>query len=102
MIKKFCVYCSQTNYVRLCPPGNREGYSFPFHSAGPFGDDVFGEWLTANDFVLRLSLAGFVWTNIHATNKSDVKTSNAQRKRVYIAKYLLGALRYRLERCSIS
>ena len=35
-----------------------EFYSFPHHSAGPFGDDVFGEWMTADNFFKVLALLG--------------------------------------------
>lgn len=30
--------------------GRRELYSFPYQSAGPFGEDVVGEWMTADNF----------------------------------------------------
>lgn len=48
--------------------GNREFYSFPYHSAGPFGDDVSGDWMPANDFFLLLASQGLGWKDIHATN----------------------------------
>lgn len=43
-------------------------YSFPFHSAGPFGEDISGAWMTADNFLLVLSIAGMGWKDIHATN----------------------------------
>ncbi len=48
--------------------GQKEGYSFPYHSAGPFGDDLVTPWMTANNFVSFLSLEGLGWKDIHATN----------------------------------
>ena len=48
--------------------GAREFYSFPYHSAGPFGDDVSGDWMPANDFFLLLASQGLGWKDIHATN----------------------------------
>ncbi len=43
-------------------------YSFPAHSAGPFGDDVDGEWMNADNFLLLLAVEGLGWKDIHATN----------------------------------
>ena len=45
-------------------------YSFPHHSAGPFGDDISGPWISAANFVQVLDLAGLGWKDIHATNTS--------------------------------
>jgi FkbM family methyltransferase len=42
-------------------------YSFPKHSAGPFGDDLDGEWMTADDFLICLAIEGLGWKDIHAT-----------------------------------
>lgn len=43
-------------------------YSFPFHSAGPFGDDIDGDWLSFDSILKLLSLVGLGWKDIHATN----------------------------------
>ena len=43
-------------------------YSFPFHSAGPFGNDISGPWMTTENFSDMLSAVGFGWKDIHATN----------------------------------
>jgi FkbM family methyltransferase len=60
-------------------------HSFPVHSAGPFGDDLTGQWLSAEAGVLewfakRLVL-GSGWYDVHArypaaeaVNGSDVRT----------------------------
>lgn len=40
---------------------------FPFHSAGPFGNDVDGAWMTADNFLEVLGLSGLGWRDIHAT-----------------------------------
>ena len=45
-----------------------ERYSFPHHSAGPFGDDIRGPWLTANNMFNLLANEGLGWKDIHATN----------------------------------
>jgi FkbM family methyltransferase len=43
-------------------------FSFPFHAAGPFGNDVDGSWMTADNFLRVLDLEGLGWKDIHATN----------------------------------
>jgi FkbM family methyltransferase len=43
-------------------------FSFPFHAAGPFGNDVDGSWMTADNFLRVLALEGLGWKDIHATN----------------------------------
>tara|TARA_B110000238_G_C15988115_1_gene379033 strand:- start:15 stop:788 length:774 start_codon:yes stop_codon:yes gene_type:complete len=50
-------------------------YSFPYHSAGPFGEDIEGEWMTANNFFKLFGLVGLGWKDIHAANslKADPK-----------------------------
>ena len=47
-------------------------YSFPFHSAGPFGNDVDGEWMTADNFFHVLAAEGLGWKDIHASRVEDV------------------------------
>lgn len=44
-----------------------ERYSFPRHSAGPFGDDIRGPWMTPDNFFTTLALKGLGWKDIHAT-----------------------------------
>lgn len=41
-------------------------YGFAYHSSGPFGDDIKGKWLNANDFFERLAENGLGWKDIHA------------------------------------
>ncbi|HYZ60858.1 MAG TPA: FkbM family methyltransferase [Acetobacteraceae bacterium] len=49
---------------------NGEGtYSFPHHSAGPFGEDIPGGWMAADNFFRLLALEGLGWKDIHATNQ---------------------------------
>jgi FkbM family methyltransferase len=43
-------------------------YSFPPHSAGPFGEDVDGPWMSPENFLRQLAFSGFGWKDIHATN----------------------------------
>ncbi len=46
-------------------------YSFPFHSAGPFGDDIDGEWMTFDHFFRLLAFEGLGWKDVHVTNIED-------------------------------
>jgi hypothetical protein len=45
----------------------RSIFTFPHHSAGPFGDDLDGPWMTAENLVRHLGVVGFGWRDIHAT-----------------------------------
>lgn len=45
-----------------------EIYSFPYHSAGPFGNDINGDWMTKDNFSRLLLFAGLGWKDIHASN----------------------------------
>ena len=43
-------------------------YSFPRHSAGPFGEDIPGGWMNADNFFKLLAFEGLGWKDIHATS----------------------------------
>ena len=47
-------------------------YSFPHHSAGPFGNDVDGKWMVSDDFFHLLKLEGLGWKDIHASRVEEV------------------------------
>lgn len=42
-------------------------HSFPNHSAGPFGDDIYGPWLNKDSLLKILAMQGLGWKDIHAT-----------------------------------
>jgi hypothetical protein len=46
---------------------NNTNYSFPSHSAGPFGNDIDGQWLEEKNFSILLSIVGFGWKDIHCS-----------------------------------
>jgi FkbM family methyltransferase len=46
----------------------KKKYSFPHHSAGPFGNDISGPWMTSHNFFQLLGFVGLGWKDIHATN----------------------------------
>ena len=43
-------------------------YSFPHHSAGPFGNDIHGPWMSAENFWRVLAFLGLGWKDIHASS----------------------------------
>ena len=43
------------------------GYSFPAHSAGPFGNDIFGQWMDKATFLKLPAMQGLGWKDIHAS-----------------------------------
>jgi len=45
----------------------KKTYSFPHDSAGPFGEDIDGPWMTPNNFFRSLAIHGLGWKDIHAT-----------------------------------
>ena len=51
--------------------GSTEGYSFPHHSAGPFGSDIKGPWMTPDNFFRLLGLVGLGWKDIHASKRDS-------------------------------
>lgn len=56
---------------RNCNISTNQGitrYSFPYHSAGPFGPDISGPWMTRDNFFRVLGIVGLGWRDIHATN----------------------------------
>jgi FkbM family methyltransferase len=42
-------------------------YSFPYDSAGPFGDDIFGRWLNSRSILIAISSYGLGWRDLHAS-----------------------------------
>lgn len=58
-----------SNRLIICENERKQvKFSFPFHAAGPFGNDVDGVWMTADNFLRVLALEGLGWKDIHATN----------------------------------
>lgn len=64
--------------------GRLESYSFPHHSAGPFGDDIGGEWMTANNFFRLLAFEGLGWKDIHATKLALPNVATVAKLRPYV------------------
>ena len=51
-------------------------YSFPFRSAGPFGAEINGKWLSAESMIGRLASVGFGWKDLHATSEFMAESTN--------------------------
>jgi FkbM family methyltransferase len=69
--------------------GSTELYSFPPHSAGPFGEDIEGEWMNADDLFNVLAARKMGWRDIHATNLAAPALSRSQ-ERTYMRRHLRG------------
>src|SRR5262249_39725027 len=61
-----------------------ERYSFPQHSAGPFGEDIAGKWMTPDNFFRLLAFEQLGWKDVHATNAIPPD----ENRRVYSVNYL--------------
>ncbi len=70
--------------------GSNERYSFPPQSAGPFGEDIAGEWMHADDLFNVLATKRMGWRDIHATNLLRVDPTSRIEKRSYMRRHLRG------------
>lgn len=59
-------------------------HSFPPQSAGPFGEDLDGPWLSAEDVTRLLGFAGFGWKDIHATTLTEPNATQCADVRDYL------------------
>jgi len=73
--------------------GSSEAYSFPAQSAGPFGEDIMGEWMNADDLFHLLAAKQMGWRDIHATNLVQPDPVSRIEKRRYMRRHLRGWLR---------
>jgi FkbM family methyltransferase len=55
----------------ISTPQGTVNYSFPTHSAGPFGGDISGAWMSADNFFGVLGIVGLGWKDIHATRVEE-------------------------------
>lgn len=60
-------YCN----CRIKTIDGEEVYSFPPHSAGPFGEDVTGSWINSACLFRRLQSEGLGWKDIHAKRNNS-------------------------------
>ena len=77
--------------------GGRETYSFPEHSAGPFGEDIAGEWMNADDLFEVLAERGMGWRDIHATTMVEpdpmARAEKSRLKRRHVRGWLKAKMR---------
>lgn len=78
--------CNVYKKHRIKTATGEEVYSFPHHSAGPFGEDICGPWMTANNFFRHLALSGLGWKDIHATTELKPDPAAVPRLHEYFAK----------------
>lgn len=76
--------------------GKRELYSFPSNSAGPFGEDIPGEWMNADDLFDVLAKKKMGWRDIHATNLVTPDPAPRAGKRRQMRRHPLGWLSAKL------
>ncbi len=48
--------------------GKSVPHAFPLHSAGPFGNDIAGDWMSTREFFKYLSFVGTGWKDIHVSS----------------------------------
>ncbi|NBV49649.1 hypothetical protein EBR78_00365 [bacterium] len=72
-------------------------YQFLEHSAGPFGLDIQGPWMTAENFFKYLAWEGLGWIDVHATTEIEPDPKAAPVFRDYVKR----ALKNRLKRWSL-
>ncbi len=73
--------------------GKPTPYAFPRHSAGPFGNDIHGDWMNADDLFDLLAKRKMGWRDIHATwLVQPHPLSRAQKKR-YLTRHPAGSFR---------
>jgi len=72
-------------------------YSFRSHSAGPFGDDIDGPWMSANTFFRLLAFEGLGWKDIHATNQEPFDPSAYFSPREFVKKYVKNKLIHKIK-----
>jgi len=70
--------------------GGSELYSFPPQSAGPFGEDIAGEWMNADDLFNVLATKKLGWKDIHATNLVQPDPTSRAQKTRYMRRHLPG------------
>jgi len=63
------------NNVAVESGGNAAtSYSFPHHSAGPFGDDIEGPWLSKKTINRLVAVRGLGWRDLHASRIDEGKS----------------------------
>lgn len=61
-----------SGYYDICPTGSAAGYKFSLHDAGPFGEDIPGDWMNADETFAYLARQGTGWKDIHARRREAI------------------------------
>lgn len=63
----------------------KKNFSFPQYSAGPFGDDIKGSWITKKNFFYYLSQNTLEWIDVHCSKKhiSDENYMKLPKKNIF-------------------
>lgn len=78
---------------RISLESHNETYSFPAHSAGPFGEDVAGEWMNADDLFHLLAEKKLGWKDIHATSLVEPDPTSRVQKKQFASRHFRGWVR---------
>jgi FkbM family methyltransferase len=73
--------------------GRKVPFSFPDHSAGPFGLDIQDPWMTPDNFFRYLALEGLGWKDVHATTEVEPDSSASPLFRNYVKRALRNRVR---------
>lgn len=73
------------NFRFLGFDGNLRSFSFPWHSAGPLGEDLPGEWFDYIDAGKILKMVGPGWIDIHASTRGPTRRLRAENIRTRLA-----------------
>jgi FkbM family methyltransferase len=73
--------------------GSLVKFSFPINSAGPFGPDLKGDWMTPNNFFRFLAVEGLGWKDIHVSKVDRPHSEAPVALRPLIEKALMRKLR---------
>jgi FkbM family methyltransferase len=76
----------------------RERYSFPHHSAGPFGDDIEGPWKAPAGFFRYLVRENVGWKDIHATGAEPSVRGSSPNSDAYAFKVFMLKLAFKIGR----
>jgi FkbM family methyltransferase len=68
MVDGATVHNRYSNTIIIDRFSKHRNHSFPVHSAGPFGDDIHGDWMLSDVFMRYFVFAGPGWKDIHVTN----------------------------------
>lgn len=91
LVDGFSVPRTYSNSKFYSYPSNRlMPYSFPAHSAGPFGEDLQGDWLDRDSFLRLLSLHKLGWKDIHAKLDANPRQASNFQFFIFTSKFLIG------------